>query len=274
MENTYEMEAIRNSDVQLRDGIAQIRKCSFRPEEHFINLEIDGRKKPRYYLTVDWRLFWLQLWCQEKGKDYYVEEQPVTMIPGTTWIQTACSVFIDGRIAGRGIGGINLNGPKGGDYAFQSCATIAKGRALANAGFGSVFTSASESESGGIEIPCDSGTAADFFVFTPQQIDPAYGNPMQTTASVPAMTYAEQNYYEMPAAAAPPAKQATQTPITTGCPKTREEALAFLVPIRGAWFGKPMSEVIAKDPGAVRYYAEKSRNGDLKQAARLILNVA
>ena len=275
------MEAIRSSDVQLRDEIAQIRKCSFRPEEHFINLEIDGQKKPRYYLTVDWRLFWLQLWCQENGKDYYVEEQPVTMIPGTTWIQAACSVFIDGRIAGRGIGGINLNGPKGGDYAFQSCATIAKGRALANAGFGSVFTSASESESGGVEIPCDSGVAADFFVFQPQQIDPAYGNPMQTailppmqTAAVPDVPGADQYYSEMPAAAVPPVRQATQTPITAGCPKTKEEALAFLVPIRGAWFGKPMSEVIAKDPGSVRYYAEKSRNGDLKQAARLILNVA
>ena len=70
MENTYEMEAIHSTEVKLRDGIAQIRQCSFRPEEHFINLEIDGQKKPRYYLTVDWRLFWLQLWCQENGMEY------------------------------------------------------------------------------------------------------------------------------------------------------------------------------------------------------------
>ena len=148
MESTYEMEAIHSTEVKLRDGIAQIRKCSFRPEEHFINLEIDGQKKPRYYLTVDWRLFWLQLWCQENGMEYCVEEQPVAILPGTTWIQTVCTILIDGKIAGQGIGGINLNGPKGGEYAIQSCATIAKGRALANAGFGSVFTSASESESG------------------------------------------------------------------------------------------------------------------------------
>ena len=109
MENTYEMEAIHSTEVKLRDGIAQIRQCSFRPEEHFINLEIDGQKKPRYYLTVDWRLFWLQLWCQENGMEYCVEEQPVVILPGTTWIQTVCTVVIDGKIAGQGIGGINLN---------------------------------------------------------------------------------------------------------------------------------------------------------------------
>ena len=101
MENTFEMETIHITEVTLREGIAQIRKCSFKPEEHFINLEIDGQKKPRYYLTVDWRLFWLQLWCQENGKKYCVEEQPVVILPGTTWIQTVCTVVIDGKIAGQ-----------------------------------------------------------------------------------------------------------------------------------------------------------------------------
>lgn len=282
MENQFEMEAIHGTEVRLRDGIAQIRKCSFKPEEHFINLEIDGQKKPRYYLTVDWRLFWLQLWCQENGKEYNVEEQPVVPIPGTAWIQTVCTVVIDGKIAGQGIGGINLNGPKGGDYAIQSCATIAKGRALANAGFGSVFTSASESESGGIEIPCDSGVAADFFVVQPQRIDSAYGNPIQASmtpqpqnpAAAPATAvFSEQSMQESQTFPAYPARQTTQTPVSLEYPKTREEALAFPVPIRGSWYGKPLSEVIAKDPGSVRYYAEKSRNGDLKQAARLILNM-
>ena len=134
-----------------------------------------------------------------------------------------------------------------------------------------------------MEIPCDSGVSADFFVFQPQRLDPSYGNPMQVPVPPPLQREAPvmpaNSGYDNPlipqrqAVPSAPARQATQTPVSAECPRTREDALSFLVPLRGTWYGKPLSEVIAKDPASVRYYAERSRNGDLKQAARLILSM-
>ncbi len=284
-----EMEPAGRADIQLMDGIMQIRKCSFKPEEHFINLEIDGEKKPRLYLPVEWRLCWLHTWCQENDKTYFVEENQVIQLPGTSYIQTECTVYIDGTAAGKGIGGINLNGPRANDYAVQSCATIAKGRALANAGFGSVFTSASPNESGGIEVPCDSGMSADFFMFKP--LGPMFGNPMAPQNGIPASVSANQMPIPQSTVLAPaPApvsaentftdqtplntqRKATQIEKTDACPTTREEALKFIVPLRGEWKGHALSEVVAKAPSTVRWYAENSRNADLKHAARLVLDI-
>ena len=210
-----------------------------------------------------------------------IEESPVESIQGTSFIQSSCTVYIDGEAAGHGIGGINLSGSKGGDYCIQSCATIAKGRALANAGFGSVFSSALDSENGA-DIPCDGGMGTDFFVFSPQWLGPKAGNQPpfspQTAQEVIPMSQM------MPASAAMPCspgftqafptrtvRQATAAPETGNAPKTREEALRFIVPMKGEWFGHPLGDVLAKSPKDVQFYAS-CRNADLKAAAKLVLN--
>ena len=281
---TGESEGAENT-LELREGVANLRKCSFRPEHYFVRIPgfHDGDEES-YYLEVKWREFWFHCYCDENNiQDRAIEELPVTLIAGTSFLQAESHVTMNGKIVGRGVGGYCISGNDM-NYAVQIASTIAKGRALANAGFGSVFTSASESESGGIEIPCDSGVSADFFVFQPQKLDPSYGNPMQVPAPPPLQSDApampanprcdNQPFIPQPQTAPePPARQATQTPVSAQCPRTREEALSFPVPLRGTWYGKPLSEVIAKDPASVRYYAERSRNGDLKQAARLILSM-
>ena len=269
---------VGEAKFELLPGFDQLRKCSFRPQDHLILVRFEGREEQALYLEVKWRLIWLQTYCEELNLSYAVIEEEPKQIGND--ITSVCKVLINDKLVGQGTGGMRADSL----YAIQQAATIAKGRALANAGFGSVFTSASESESGGIEIPCDSGVSADFFVFQPQKLDPSYGNPMQVPAppplqsDAPAMPanprYDNQQFIPRPQTAPePPARQATQTPVSAECPRTREDALSFLVPLRGTWYGKPLSEVIAKDPASVRYYAEKSRNGDLKQAARLILNL-
>ena len=177
MENWEVMQQISAADTPAGQDYA-LRRCSFDPKSHLINLESDSNKKARLYLTVEWRVYWFQTWCQENGKSYLIEESPVESIQGTSFIQSSCTVYIDGEAAGHGIGGINLSGSKGGDYCIQSCATIAKGRALANAGFGSVFSSALDSENGA-DIPCDGGMGTDFFVFSPQWL----GQPSDSSGS-------------------------------------------------------------------------------------------
>ena len=271
------MQEISLSDIASDKGYA-LRKCSFEPQDHLINLENDQNKKPRLYLTVEWRVYWFQTWCQENGKKYLIEEQPVEIVPGTAFIQSRCTVFIDGEAAGHGVGGINLNGSKGGDYCIQSCATIAKGRALANAGFGSVFSSALDSENGA-DIPCYGGMGTDFFVFAPRQLGPDSGNPVinGNKAEQP-VSQAEKPEYELkPQAplfpmesAGQPARQATAVPGTGNAPGTREEALQYLVPLKGEWFGHPLGEVLAKSPKDVRFYAS-CRHADLREAAKLVL---
>ena len=96
------MQEISLSDIASDKGYA-LRKCSFEPQDHLINLENDQNKKPRLYLTVEWRVYWFQTWCQENGKKYLIEEQPVEIVPGTGFIQSRCTVFIDGEAAGHGV---------------------------------------------------------------------------------------------------------------------------------------------------------------------------
>ena len=281
MNNNESMEVTQAvSDTDLAIGADYVlRKCSFEPKEHLINLESDSNKRPRLYLTVEWRVYWFQTWCQENGKSYLIEERPVEIVSGTNFIQSSCTVYIDGEAAGHGIGGINLNGSKGGDYCIQSCATIAKGRALANAGFGSVFSSALDSENGA-DIPCDGGMGTDFFVFKPQWLGPTAENPitgsLQQTTSAVAETKTDpapqpSAYVFAPTFAEQPVRQAATIPGTGNAPKTREEALKFIVPMKGEWFGHPLGEVLAKSPKDVNFYAT-CRNADLKAAAKLVLN--
>lgn len=279
MESMEVMQAVSATDVAEGSDYA-LRNCSFDPKRHLINLENDPDRKPRLYLTVEWRVYWFQTWCQENGKRYLIEERPVETVPGTSFIQSCCTVYIDGEAAGFGIGGINLNGSKGGDYCVQSCATIAKGRALANAGFGSVFSSALDSENGA-DIPCDGGMGTDFFVFSPQWITPAGSsvkdiNPQparpvdQPETPLEGSTKNLRPSYE-PAFSENNARKATSVPETGNAPRTREEALKFIVPMKGEWFGHPVGEVLAKSPKDVRFYAA-CRNADLRAAANLALN--
>ena len=280
MENWEVMQQISAADTPAGQDYA-LRRCSFDPKSHLINLEIDSNKKARLYLTVEWRVYWFQTWCQENGKSYLIEESPVESIQGTSFIQSRCTVYIDGEAAGHGIGGINLSGSKGGDYCIQSCATIAKGRALANAGFGSVFSSALDSENGA-DIPCDGGMGTDFFVFSPQWLGPKAD--IQPPISLQTVQEVIPMSQTMPASAAMPCspglpqafpartvREATAAPETGNAPKTREEALRFIVPMKGEWFGHPLGDVLAKSPKDVQFYAS-CRNADLKAAAKLVLN--
>lgn len=271
-------QAVAETDVQ---GCAdyELRKCSFDPKAHLINLENDASKPPRLYLTVEWRVYWMQVWCQETGKKWAIKEHPVELLPGTNYIQTSCTVIIEGEESSEGIGGINLAGAKGGDYSIQSCATIAKGRALANAGFGSVFSSALDSENGA-DVPCDGGMGTNFFVFKPQPIGPTAGNPMTGTPQ-PIQDVADpvsptpqpmpQQASFVPTFTNPPAHKATEVPETGTAPKTREEALNFIVPMSGKWKGHPLCEVLAKSPNDVKFYST-CRIADLRAAAILVLS--
>ena len=58
-------ESIEMSNTAYGGADYALRKCSFEPRDHLINLEKDASKSPRLYLTVEWRVYWFQTWCQE-----------------------------------------------------------------------------------------------------------------------------------------------------------------------------------------------------------------
>ena len=260
---TGESEGAENT-LELREGVANLRKCSFRPEHYFVRIPgfHDGDEES-YYLEVKWREFWFHCYCDENNiQDRAIEELPVTLIAGTSFLQAESHVTMNGKIVGRGVGGYCIS-ENDMNYAVQIASTIAKGRALANAGFGTVFSSAKASENGGKEIPCDAGIrTSEFYV----KRHP--GNPMHVVAED---THTSNDDGK-------PVSQNSGTPVMQNADPsivmTRDEALRYKVQIRGKHFGEALGDVMGKDPKAVKYYAENPRyaGNDLQTAARLVLS--
>ena len=254
----------QEAELELCEGVEELRKCSFKPDEHFVRIPgfkpEDGES---YYLEVKWREFWFQRYCDEQGiQQRSIEELPVTLIAGTSFLQAEAVVKMNGDVIGRGVGGYNIaNGDIA--YAVQIASTIAKGRALANAGFGTVFSSSRTSESGGAEIPCDSGVrTSEFFIRRSPK------NPMCVTANQQVLK-SEQN--EANPGNGSPDDNRPASASAEGM--TREDALRFQVTVRGKHYGEALGDVMGKDPKAVKYYAENTRyaGSELQTAAKLIL---
>ena len=246
----------------------RMRECSFRPEDHLIEIAFEGKQEKNYYLEVKWRVVWFHVWCDEHGigeLDREIKEFPVKLIDGTNLLQAECAVVANGKELGTGIGAVLLAGDI--SYAVQQAATIAKGRALANAGFGTVFSTAIASENGGREIPADGGIGpSDMYVIR----DPS--NPMIVqTVSEPQKDPAGTTKAESASPAPQPEKAPEKEPEKK--PMTREDALSFKIPIRGQNYGIPLGEMLAKKPGTVKYYAEEARfaGSELQEAAKLVI---
>ncbi len=226
---------------------AELRPCGFRPEEHFVRVgSLRKDEEERLYLEVKWREYWFHRYCDENGiLSRSIEELPAALIQGTDFLQAQAVVKMNGEVAGRGVGGFWLRTQERA-YAVQMAGTIAKGRALANAGFGTVFSSARASETGGAEIPCDSGLkVSEFF---------PGGSPAESGRDAGRDRPAEKE------------------PVQPAKAMTAEQAVKFRIPVRGRHYGEPLGEVMAKDPAAVRYFAENPRYaGTLLQTAAVLV---
>lgn len=133
------------------------RKCSYDPMQDLIDVTYDNDKHSAY-LQVPHRLIWFATYCAEKGFTGFVDDGDVKYIPELALIQATASVFINGTMVGRSSAGCAITA---GDYesinnAIQTAATRAKGRALANAGFGTPPTmEGGNPAEDGNNYPCD-----------------------------------------------------------------------------------------------------------------------
>ncbi len=231
---------------ELTDDVKIIRKCSFNPAEHLIKIKFEKTGVESFYLPVYWRLVWFEVYCQEmEYEQYAILENDPQMIGN--YISASATVEIDGKTVGRAIGGCYI-GKEGVEYAIQQAGTIAKGRALANAGFGTVLSAADVSENGNSEPVVDGGIqtssfSAGFFKRNPMLSQKPSGQP-ETTAP-------EEQKKKM----------------------TREEALRFIVPT-GRYAGEAMGDIMGKSPNTIKYFADNSRfdGTEIQTAAKTILN--
>lgn len=259
------------------------RKCSYDPMQDLIDVTYDNDKHSAY-LQVPHRLIWFATYCAEKGFTGFVDDGDVKYIPELALMQATASVFINGTMVGRSSAGCAITA---GDYesinnAIQTAATRAKGRALANAGFGTPPTmEGGNPAEDGNNYPCDGGIPFQYPqmvvnngqvvqnpVMPPVNPMPYAGNsapaPNPTsTQAPPASSFPfGQQQMQMP-------QSAPQQPIGVAG-MTLEQAKAFVIP-SGRMKGKTMGEL---DIDTVKWYAEKCKsvnNPNLIVAAKLVL---
>lgn len=287
------------------------RKCSYDPMQDLIDVTYDNDKHSAY-LQVPHRLIWFATYCAEKGFTGFVDDGDVKYIPELALMQATASVFINGTMVGRSSAGCAITA---GDYesinnAIQTAATRAKGRALANAGFGTPPTmDGGNAAEDGNNYPCDGGIPFQYPqmvvsngqvvqnpVMPPVNPMPYAGNPAPApnpapTQAPPASSFPfGQQQMQMPQPAPqqqPPMtylqQPAPQSPMTAPVQRqapvqqpigvagmTLEQAKAFVIP-SGKMKGKVMGEL---DIDMVKWYAEKCKainNPNLIVAAKLVL---
>lgn len=224
--------------------IPNIRACSFDPAKHLIDITTYDNK-PAKYLEVKNRLLWFLTYCEEHDIVPYIDESEIQYDPSLGMFTAVCSIYMDGKLAAKAAAGRLLD-QMNGNTVVQSVATTAKGRALANLGFGTALCGSEDDEETPADapIPNPNGDVPNMYTnpllgrINNGQMDS--NNSVQTQNSVPSSNTRKtvsDNTNEL-------------QPI----PKTLEEAFALKLE-GGKYANKTMSEVNVLNPGYCRWAA-------------------
>lgn len=223
---------------------AAVRQCS--SYDPSLNLEkIPGYKEgdpEQDYLGVQQRKIWYLLWCQENGCEPCIQVSRVSMVG--EFLQVSAQVLIDGKVVGQDIAGVPARNVAGDPRIIQTLATQATGRALADAGFGTLYCN-KRSEVGD-ELPCDGG------VTSPEQKKPAEKptaprkraseQSKQTPVEKKKEAPVQRNRYAVPQ---------TNAPVASDACMSFEEASNFLVQTGGIFDGMTLSQLFDNNPKAL-----------------------
>ena len=118
--------------------MAMIRNCGFNPVSHMMNKGSDT--EPSWYLLIMWRVAWFNAYCAEHGITGMIDDSEIQLVgtsPALFWQATA-KVYMDGKLVAQSTAATPVVGSDGmiDSSACQTAGTYAKGRALANLGFG------------------------------------------------------------------------------------------------------------------------------------------
>lgn len=238
-----------------------IRPCSYEPLNDMIPISYGENRPEEFYLEVKYRLYWFILYCQENGIPYSIDESGYEFRPETGNGLICATVKIrmgDSEFASSAsVALMKDNGDESStsareynSHALQTAETIAKGRALANAGFGTV--AAGSTDENGELFPADSGVKL--------ERDPA--NPLIFRKTVSRSVESVQ-----PENGPDEAFDAVAVRLVN--------ARNFIVPM-GSHKGEPLYQVMATDPGTVRWWStdafdQAGRYPAFKEAVKTIL---
>ena len=185
---------------------SSIRKCGYDPRPDLMMLaDTDGVQTP--YLGVKYRVQWFNKYIIETERNArlgnsYIDDSEVWYDEAARLLMARAKVFIDGKVVGSSCASIpyDPNLPSASGIVARVC-TQAKGRALANAGFG---VAASALEDGRSSVPCDSGIRVTRAPDGTAQTKPLYQSAPQAVNTAPATNSTSAPGTNAPAESAPP----------------------------------------------------------------------
>ena len=253
-----------------------IRQCSFDPAKHMSSYQYKEGSPFELYLDVKYRVLWFNIYCAENELVGVIDDSDAVFDPIAKMVIAKASIFINDKLVAKSMSSkpydpnkpFDPNDPATSTVAFQTAATQAKGRALANAGFGTVNGQLED----GDPIPCDAGIKHDgSVVYNPR--NPMYVKVSDGPAAETGEVTQASGKDAQPKGAAGSPKELTPT-------MTLAEAKAIQLPF-GQYLGKTMGELLVLDKSLVAYYASDKFSNEkfpqLKVAATLIcqeMNIA
>lgn len=194
---------------------------NFKPEAYCTTVEYrnpgSDSVETRLYLEVKYRLYWFLLWCEENGKKGFIDESQFTILSGNLVAATVV-IKVDEEEVARATAAKLITAENANDvvqYAF----TAAKGRALANLGFGTVMDNASDAGDpvdAGIRIPQRGETPSDQGV-------PTIPEPQVQADETPA-DYSEVSFISPVVSEEEPSASESEDPLTSGAGMPAEDA--------------------------------------------------
>lgn len=219
-----------------------IRPCSYDPAADIIFVgDENGEKTEEYYLEVKYREHWFQRYCLENGIHGVVDAGELTVEPYNEKycaVKSVAVISMDDRVVSKMAASKFV--PVGDSDGIQTTVTLAIGRALKEAGFGTLSVRRSED---GAPVQVDAGVKV---AKEPQKAEngPAQANPLLGVS------------------------ETTMPEVKSEAPNTLKEAFNFIVPI-GGYKGKTVSEVMAVEPGRIAWFASDSFNPDKCSGAEM-----
>lgn len=225
----------------------RIRQCSFDPASHLIDITQTDGSTAKYLLVQD-RVLWFHKYCEENGLFGTVDDSNIEFIESIKMFKATCLVIIDGEIVGKSVGSCILKDDT--EKAIELAATSAKGRALANAGFGTAMCYQDDSE----QIPCDAGVRVP---------DAKSKNEADDMFMVPDN---DEKSFEEP-------ETAKNKSMEVKLPTTLEEAQKIILDLPN-YRGKTLGEVAALDFQYLKFLAERynpRKHPEYKEGAKILL---
>ena len=117
----------------------------FEPKEKLTQI-VGMNGELQSYLEVKYRIEWFNQYCAENDIKGVIDESDIKYLEQVKMFVATRKIYMDDKLVATGIGGKMVDGDiTSMNMIIQSAATIAKGRALANCGFGTAMCANNES---------------------------------------------------------------------------------------------------------------------------------